>query len=318
MSYGYRRYRSYRYRNWGSNPPSKYTKLQGLFGSAVDEIKRQFFQLDSDAMEELLADYGIIHGKSAESYARTTMPKWKSGATKLSGQTMERLIELVPPYLSAKQRLDLIKIILERHKRIPATQIIKINVKEPGPGLSAIDTALQQLRVTDELAYLPSNAMDAAKWLYDDDVTAARGVMISIATAETRALKQSAEREISLLKQTLQSGKVKAASYSVRTPGGNLEIVAYTPSLCFVATRCFGQHDPRTEALRQWRDHTLVNHKAGRSFIVWYYINGERLAGVIGSRPYVLAPTRLVLSAVSSAIMTFCRARSLESRDQNV
>jgi hypothetical protein len=218
---------------------------------------------------------------------------------------MERLMELVPPYLSAKQRLELLKIILERYKRTPTTQTIKINVKEPAAGLAAIDSALQQLRVTDELAYLPSHVMDAAKWLYDDDVTAARGVMTSIAAAETRALKHSAEREVSLLKQTLQSGKIKAASYSVRTPGGNLEIVAYTPSLCFVATICFGPDDPKTEALRRWRDSDLMNTKSGRKFIVWYYSNGDEIARTIGKRPYLLVPTRMLLSALTYAITKF-------------
>lgn len=319
MAYGYRRYRSYRYRsNWGYNPPSKYTKLQGIFGSAVDEIKRQFFMLDSDAMDELLADYGAAHGKSAENYARATMPKWKSGATKLSGQTMERLIELVPPYLSAKQRLEILKLILARHHRTPSTQTIKINVKEPGPGLAAIDTALQQLRVTDELAYLPPYVMEAAKWLYDDDMTAARGVMVSLAAAETRALKASAEREIALLKQTLQSTKIKAASYSVRTPGGNLEIVAYTPSLCFVATTCFGQHDRRTETLRFWRDEVLLQRAWGRRFIVWYYLNGEQLSQRIAQRPYLLGPTRILLTMFTKALTIFRIPPSRGGRNTDV
>lgn len=297
------RYRSYRYRGWGYNPPSKYSKLQGLFGEAVGEIRRQFFQLDREAMDELLSDYGAIHGKSAEIYARTTMPKWKSGATKLSGQTMERLIELVPPYLSAKQRLDLLKLILARHQKSPATQAIRINVKEPGPGLAAIDSALDQIRVTDELAYLPSNVMDTAKWLYDDDVTTARAVMLSIAAAETNALKQSAEREISLLKRTLQSGQIKAASYTVRTPGGNLEIVAYSPSLCFVATTCFGQEDYRTMALREWRDTTLIETSRGRKFIVWYYLNGEEFSRLIRERHYLLTTVRIILSTFTFALM---------------
>lgn len=316
MAYGYRRYRSYRYRsNWGYNPPSKYTKLQGVFGTAVDEIKRQFFMLDTEAMDELLSDYGAIHGKSAEHYARATMHKWKSGKTKLSGQTMERLIELVPPYLSPKQRLEILKQILARHQRTPSTQTIKINIKDPGPGLSAIDSALQQLRVTDQLAYLPSYVMDAAKWLYDDDMTAARGVMVSLAAAETLALKASAEREISLLKQTLQSGKIKAASYSVRTPGGNLEVVAYTPSFCFVATTCFGNHDPRTEALRAWRDDFLISRKWGRKFIVWYYSHGEGLARLIGQRQYLLTPTRLLLSTFTRVLMATRSMKASESRD---
>jgi hypothetical protein len=294
---GYRRYRSYRYRNWGSNPPSKYNKLQGLFGDAVEEIRRQFFELDREALDELLLDYGEMHGHAAESYARATMPKWKSGSTKLSGQTMERLMELVPPYLTAKQRLNILQSILSHHKRAAPTVTIKVNCKEPAAGLAEVDAALRRIEVTDELAYLPTQVMEAAKWLYDDDLTTARGVMVSLASAETSALKQSAEREINLLKRTLSTGQVKAASYSVKTPGGNLNIVAYTPTRCFVATACFGSDDARTKFFRSWRDDFLVERQLGRRFIVWYYNNGELLADVLAKHHATLYFAKFTLTA---------------------
>lgn len=268
-----------------------------MFGDAVEEIRRQFFKLDREALDELLLDYGEMHGRAAESYARATMPKWKTGSTKLSGQTMERLMELVPPYLTAKQRLDILQSILSKHKRAAPTVTIKINSKEPAAGLAEVDAALRKIEVTDELAYLPTQVMEAAKWLYDDDVTAARGVMISLAAAETSALKQSAEREISLLKRTLSTGQVKAASYSVKTPGGNLNIVAFTPSKCFVATACFGSDDVRTKFFRRWRDDFLAERKLGRHFIVWYYNNGDLLANVLAKNRATLCFAKLTLTS---------------------
>lgn len=312
---GYRHYRSYRYRNWGNNPPSKYSKLQGLFGDAVAEIRRQFFKLDREAMNELLCDYGEMHGQAAENYARATMPKWKSGSTKLSGQTMERLIELVPPYLTPKQRLEILQIILAKHKKVAPTITIKVNSKEPAAGLSEVDAALRKIEVTDELAYLPAQVMEAAKWLYDDDVTAARGVMISLAAAETSALKQSAEREINLLKRTLNSGQVKAASYSVKTPGGNLNIVAYTPSKCFVATACFGQNDDRTKFFRSWRDTFLAESELGRDFIVWYYNNGELLANVLARNRALLWVTKFILTAAYT--LSNAKKRAITEETEN-
>lgn len=310
----YRGYRSYRYRNWGNNPPSKYSKLQAMFGQAVEEIKKQFFKLDSEALSELLLDYGEMHGKSAASYAKDTMPKWKSGSTKLSGQTLERLIELVPPYLSAKQRLEILQMILSKNKRITSTQLIKINVKDPTAGMAEVDFALRSIKVTDELAYLPPRVMEAAQWLYDDDVTAARAVLISIASAETAALMQSAEREINLLKRTLSSGQIKAASYSVQTPGGNLNIVAYTPSICFVATTCFGQDDERTKTLRNWRDEVLIHGPNGRRFIVWYYKNGEYFSQKLAKNSMALWITRIILTGFSTLLRLTLRANISKMR----
>lgn len=292
-----RRYRSYRYRGW-SNAPSKFSILQGKFGPAVYKIKDAFFHLDQNTLDELLEDYGSFHGKSAERYARESMPEWRSNSKAMSGQTMERLVELVPPYLEPAQRLDILESILKHNKASPPSRTVTVNIKKPEDGLAAIDAALASIAVTDELAHLPPHVMDAASWLYDDDVTAARAVLIKLASAETEALKQSATRELELLKRTIRSGQVQSASYEVKTPGGSLFVRAEVPSKCFVATVAFGEMDPRTETLRLWRDRTLSQSGPGRALIAWYYRNGEMLARRLGRRPVTLAVTRMVLTGI--------------------
>lgn len=290
---GYRRFTRYSYRD---NPESKAAKLQRKFGGATDEIKRAFFAMDTRKMNALLQRYGQIYGDKAEDYARRTMPKWRSGEVNLSGQTLERLIKLVPPHLDAEKRLELLNLILKRHERVPNTQRIEVNVKKPEEGFSEIDRAMNRIVVTDELAYLPGEVMDIAKWLYEDDVTTARAMLAKLSSAETQALKASATREIELLKRTIRSGQVQSASYTVKTPGGNLVISATTPSFCFVATACFGNADPRTNALRAWRDVTLKRSSAGRSFVVWYYRNGPTLARVLTCNPVAMKLTRAGLT----------------------
>lgn len=292
---GYRRFGRAPSFYW-SNPESKATKLKKQFGGAIEEISRAFYAMDSRNMSALLQRYGQLYGDNAEDYARRTMDKWRSGEVKLSGQTLERLIKLVPPYLSPEKRLELLALILKRHERKPNTQRIEVNVKKPEEGLAEIDRAMNRIVVTDELAYLPSYVMDAAKWLYSDDVTTARAMLAELSSVETRALKASATREIELLKRTIRSGQVQSASYSVKTPGGNLVISATTPSFCFVATVCLGNADPRTNALRAWRDDTLKKSSIGRRFVVWYYRNGPTLARVLASNPVSMKLTRAGLT----------------------
>ena len=53
--------------------------------------------------------YGQLHGKNAEKYARKTFHNWKSGQTTLSGQTAERLLNLILPYLPQNIKYELIK-----------------------------------------------------------------------------------------------------------------------------------------------------------------------------------------------------------------
>ena len=55
---------------------------------------------------------------------------------------------------------------------------------------------------------------------------------------------------------------------------------------CFVATACFDDIDhPVVSDLRAFRDERLEKNAWGRSFISWYYDNGERLAEVITILP---------------------------------
>lgn len=228
---GYRGYRSWRSRQWRTYQPSKYTLLTQLFGDGVTEIKDAFLGLDEDAREELLLDYGEIHGDSAERYARKTFSSWKSGKTKLSGQTMERLVELVPPYLSPSTRIKILKTVLDKNKRDGVSSVININVKEPDEGFKHLDSEISKMDIKDQLAYLPEKVMQAANWLYDNDVTAARAMLAEATKAENDMIKKNALREIDLLKRTIKTGQVKSARYTVELPSGRISVIATSPSL---------------------------------------------------------------------------------------
>ena len=303
--YGRRNYRSWRSRRSdNSSEPSKYLALSNLFGHAVVEIRDAFLNLESDALDELFLDYGAIHGDSAERYARKTFSRWKGGSIKLSGQTMERLIELVPPYLSSNQRFELIKLVLKKHQKSAPKKIIRINVIEPTEGFNQLTSLLNSMSRDDKLAHIPERVMNAASWLYDDDVTAARAMLAEVDRIENDQIREKAIREIELLKRTISTGQIKAANYSVQMPTGTLSVVAYTPSLCFVATACFGSDAQETIALRHWRDSVLINYALGRNFISWYYNNGERLVFIANKSYIIKSLAKLVVGLFAKFIMS--------------
>lgn len=238
---GYRRrsYRSWRSRGFrAGRGPSEYSRLHMKFGDVVGEIRSAFLALEDEALDELFGDYGAIHGDSAERYARKTFPSWKSGKTNLSGQTLTRLVELVPPYLSAEQRMKLVDILVATHKPRGGHDYntISVNALEPAEGFAEIDKALSRMAVEDVLAHLPDFVMDAAKWLYDDDVTAARAVLAQATKAENDMKKAQARKDLELLKRTVGTGQVKTASYSVELPAGRLRVNVFTPSKGILGT----------------------------------------------------------------------------------
>ncbi len=209
-----------------------------MFGPVVLGIRRAFLELADEGVDELFQDYGAIHGAAAEKYARKTFPAWKSGKTNLSGQTMERLVELVPPYLEPEQRMALVRELVKQHeqKGRKPYKSISINIEAPGDAFAEVDAALDAMEHEDALAHLPENVMKAATWLYDDDITAARAVLSEAKRAENEIMKKSARKEIALLKRTISSGQIKTANYSVELPAGTISIQAYTPRKGFLAT----------------------------------------------------------------------------------
>jgi hypothetical protein len=282
MGYYGRRYTSWRSRGWrGSSEPSKYAVLSVLFGKAVWEIRQAFLTLDPEALNELLSDYGEIYGDAAEKYARKTFPRWKSQTTNLSGQTMERLIELVPPYLSPPQRFLILQSVLKTHKKKGVVRTVQVDVKEPAQGFLELQEVLASMTHENLLAHLPEQVMKAASWLYDHDITAARAMLADAERRENDLIVASARKEIELLRRTISSGQVKAATYAVEMPAGKLNVVAFTKSKCFIAMTCFGDNSPETTALRNWRDEFLIHSGWGRQLIIWYYMNGEKMAEVI-------------------------------------
>lgn len=266
--YGRRRYRSWRARGY---QPTRYTALWSLFGEVVQDIKKAFFQLEPDAIEELFSDYGNLYGPSAETYARKTFPAWQRGSTGLSGQTMERLIELVPPYLTPEQRMGVLAKLVHRHKPPIPQYTVRIDTKDSATGIAELENRLATLRVEDNLANLPQRVMDAAKWLYDDDITAARAVMAEFDKRKNDLMRDSAVREVQLLTRTILSGQIKAASYKVELPAGAINVVVYQKSACFIATAVFGEDACETILLRRLRDELLLERCSGRHLVVAYY-----------------------------------------------
>lgn len=238
--YRTRSYNSWRSRGNGrSTRVAQYLEISTLFGPMVTaEIQRSFLDLVDDALDELFKDYGVLHGPSAEAYARRTFAAWKSGRTKLSGQTMERLVELVPPYLEPAQRIALVKSLATRYAGADGKiyKSVSINIEQPAGAFAEIDAALEAMERDDVLAHLPERVMKAATWLYDDDITGARAVLAEAARIENDVMKKQARKDIELLKRTIASGQVKTAHYSVTLPAGTLVVDAFTPSKGLLAT----------------------------------------------------------------------------------
>ncbi len=301
-----RYYKRNRYRrsagsHYKHSKPSVESRLKTLVGSGVlREVKSIFFTLDQSSLTRLLNEYGRTHGENARSYAVKTYEDWRSGKVNLSGQTLERLLEKVPRYISASKRFELLKLVVDHNKPRLNQQIsISINASEPDAGFQNLYSKIGEVTNPDKLVNIPARTMDAATWLYDDDITVARAMLAQIVQAEDQIKKNSALAEVQLLERTVRSGQISRATQSFRFSNCTVSATVSKPFLgeCFVATAVFEDRmDHRVVVLRQFRDSVLVNHRIGLKFVHWYYKNGKRLASCVESNMLAREITKYCLS----------------------
>lgn len=76
-------------------------------GGTDSDVKAYFFQLSSEELNLVLAEYGRTYGSDAEGYARSAMSKWRAGTTKMSGMVAKRLFGLLPPRMPESKKYEL-------------------------------------------------------------------------------------------------------------------------------------------------------------------------------------------------------------------
>ncbi|BCS33979.1 hypothetical protein TBR22_A32080 [Luteitalea sp. TBR-22] len=190
---------------WAQRHVGARAALNLRFGGIDDDIERIFLGLRGRELGLLLARYAERHGQSAAQYARATLPKWRTGAVKLSGQTAARLLDLVPPYLDFELRFKLIKKL--RDARLQKLELYVTCTPEDWRAIvrPAVAQVIEHYRSQE----LPSDVRNTATWLADNDSKAAQQLL-------TRAAEEQAQIRTSLLEAEFQRMQAFVAAHEGR------------------------------------------------------------------------------------------------------
>lgn len=223
--------RSYR-RNWAQKSQSQEYALKKLIGaSALNMIIKRFYNSTDAEIELILRVYELEHGKSARAYAQKTIPNWKSGTTKLSGQTKERLVHCVPECLSVNDRYDIAKEICSfyENKKQKKTKYININTDEPQEGLSKVYDTIQSFYESRDVIDLPEELTQAISWLAKDDVTAARALLAQIEQETANKVEERAYKDLAVVENFLRQDSLVQINQTIDFPNGSISLSTYTP-----------------------------------------------------------------------------------------
>ncbi len=138
------------------------------YGSLVDRVTRIFFSMDPDTVEKVLQTYRQRYGDGAYAYAKRTIASWQHGQVRHVGQTVMRLLEVVPMFVDLDTKFELVRIMREETLRRLKQTKIYMDLR-PDEDLGEL---MQQLRdvVQAQIAIeLPPGYLEMQAWLSAGD-----------------------------------------------------------------------------------------------------------------------------------------------------
>lgn len=212
--YGYRRDP-----DWGAWHAKQRRRVSQAFGGIDQDVLNSFLRLDPPALQHVMAAYEQRYGLSAKRYAVGAYSKWQSGDVVPSGQTLERLLEIVPPFLSFETKLRLYRSVRQAFRQ---AESVVVHVTDPSHIGQVAEAAR---RIVDRAGSQPLPAHVDARlvWLSYGDGVLARRLTAEAELAEGRISATHIEQELSTVLELLQQRDlVMTAEHAIDLPCGSI------------------------------------------------------------------------------------------------
>lgn len=168
-------------------------------GGLDNDVKSYFFSLTRNELDAILGEYESLYGIKAREWAEVTMPKWKQGSVKMSGQTAERLFSLLPRRMPHARKLALVEGLWKIHG--PTSE----NTITFGPLHTASQVRLELSRHLGQVVQhyvVPDQLRARFDWLSDGDVVKCQEMLNYFLGRDKQIAEQAIEGLVSVIEQT--------------------------------------------------------------------------------------------------------------------
>ena len=191
------------------------------FGGIEKDILQVFLSLPTFALNGLLSRYGEKFGRGAEQHARKTYPSWQTGAVKPAAKTLEKLVELLPPFFTIEQRFELIRKLRTHHLERRSLRL----TTTPEQWRSQLAPLIQELFDHGAKSHLPQIVYEKATWLTNGDAAVAQKLLRTIDQEEANLRFSRIEDEFRRIQFLLENVKnVEPVSHTIELPQGTISI----------------------------------------------------------------------------------------------
>ena len=196
--------------------------MSRLYGGIDDDVRKMFFALAPFTLTLVFNRYEKEHGAGKRKYAEKTFEEWRTGTVRMGGDISERLVRIVPAFLTFEQKYELIEKLWSKCRQ-KTTLTVTIS---PGGGLEgAIDAVMGAIDAVGEQE-IPAAVADRLEWLAADDAIAAQSLLGQIAKREGELAVQTLEVELRQLLSIAQmhSDKQVSGTRTVNLPAATVYI----------------------------------------------------------------------------------------------
>jgi hypothetical protein len=143
-------------------------KAYHQYGSLVDRVTRIFFAMDPSTVEKVLQTYRLKYGDGGYAYAKRTIASWQHGQVRHVGQTVMRLLEVVPMFVDLDTKFELVRIMREETLRRLRQTTINLYL-QPDEDLGELMQQLRDVVQAQVAIELPPGYLEMQTWLSAGD-----------------------------------------------------------------------------------------------------------------------------------------------------
>ena len=171
-------------------------------GGNDEDVKKYFFSLGPSQLRPILEEYEAKYGHKARNYAEEILPRWRSGRTKMSGDTAKRLFSLLPPRMPLSAKYGLVENLWE-HFGPRSKKVLRIGLDADldmivGAVADHVDNVVTSYKI-------PDNLEKRFSWLSAGDVHVKQELMNYFRQKEKTLAVERARAKVPVMLEHLRS-----------------------------------------------------------------------------------------------------------------
>ena len=181
--------------------------------------------LDDQRLRRLLHAYRLQHGERSYEYCVVTLPKWRSGRSKMSGLVAERIFDLLPQFVTSSERQQIAEKLWKHLSPSSDNQLLVSPKSSPEEVREALDDyARRCIRSYN----FPDRLRDRFAWIANRDVDLTQRLLNHFQQMEYYIAAETIRVRLPIIAEklnTLHKGLTANATEEIRVGKHRLKIV---------------------------------------------------------------------------------------------